>query len=231
MCGRFALIQGLHIPDIIPGVQLPQEAATPRYNIAPGQNVLAVLNTPDRQVRQLHWGLIPFWAKDRSMGGKMFNARAETLAEKPAFREAFRRRRCLIFADGFFEWKHLSDGKTLEPTYIRMKSKELFAFAGLWEEWTDPKTAELISSCTIITTAPNTLLESIHDRMPVILPVHAYKDWLNPKEIIPESLTGLLVDYPAEFMETYSVSPAVNQVAREGPELINPVAPVSGLFD
>lgn len=231
MCGRYALIQALRIADLIPGVRLPKEATAPRYNIAPGQPILAILNTPDRQARMVHWGLIPSWAKDRSMGAKMFNARAETLAEKPAFRDAFRRRRCLIFADGFYEWKHLSDGKTLEPMYIRMQSHEIFAFAGLWEEWTDPQSGELISSCTVITTAPNSLLEPIHDRMPVILPPHVYQDWLNPKEVIPESLAGLLVDYPAEFMETYCVSPAVNQVGREGPELINPVAPVSRLFE
>lgn len=231
MCGRFALIQALRIQKALSGICFPESMPPARYNLAPGQDILAVLNTPNRQACMVHWGLIPFWAKDRSMASKMFNARAETLTEKPAFREAFRKRRCLIFADGFYEWKKHPDGRTLEPIFIRMKSTEIFAFAGLWEEWSDPRTQQPLMSCTIITTSANSLLEPIHNRMPVIIPSHAYEDWLNPREIVPESLTGLLVDYPAEFMETYSVSPAINQAGREGPELIEPVAPASHLFE
>lgn len=231
MCGRFALIQYMRIANIIRGLTLPPEAANARYNIAPCQDILAILNTPQPQGRMVHWGLIPYWAKDRSMAGKMFNARAETLAEKPAFRDALRKRRCLIFADGFYEWRRHLDGKTLEPMYIRLKSQELMAFAGLWEQWVNPQTQEQVASCTIITTEPNSLLAAIHDRMPVILPPNAYADWLSPREITPESVAGLLVDYPAELIEAYRVSPAVNAVGGNSPDMIKPVSHMSHLFE
>jgi len=168
------------------------------------------------------WGLIPSWSKDPSIGDRMINARAESLAEKPSFRNAYRRRRCLILADGFYEWKQNPGMKSKQPMYIRLKDNQPFAFAGLWELWNSPDGAE-IRSCTIITTQPNALLEPIHNRMPVILPPDAYKLWNAPDDRQPAQLNELLVPYPADEMVAFPISKMVNSPDYDAPDVIKPV--------
>jgi len=222
MCGRFTL--WLQFGDLIkafPGFQFPEELA-PRYNIAPTQSVAAVPNDGTRTVGLFHWGLVPFWANDTSIGSRMINARAETAAEKPAFRAAYRRRRCLILADGFYEWQADPASRAKTPMYVRLASGEPFAFAGLWEIWRPDDTPLL--SCTILTTEPNSLMAPIHNRMPVILPRSAYDRWLDPAEVGPGALQDLLVPYPSEEMTAYPVSRLVNSPGNDLPAVIEPVA-------
>ena len=223
MCGRFTLHAS---PEQIAeqfGVAEPEQLAD-RFNIAPTQPVGIVRLDragTGREWSLVHWGLVPSWAKDPSMGSRMINARGETLTEKPSFRAALRRRRCLVPADGFYEWKRTGGGK--QPYYIRLRSHELFAFAGLWEIWTAPDGGEL-HSCTVITTGPNELMADLHDRMPVILAPEDYAQWLgtgkdaDAKEI--EQLLHLIRPFEAELMEAYPVSTKVNTPMREGSELI-----------
>jgi len=168
------------------------------------------------------WGLIPSWSKDPSIGDRMINARAESLAEKPSFRNAFRRRRCLILADGFYEWKQVPESKTKQPFYIRMKDSLPFAFAGLWEIWVSPDGSE-IRSCTIITAQPNELVATIHNRMPVILSEEAYDLWLAFGDKPVDQLEKLLVPYPDNEMQAFPVSPMVNSPQTDAPELIKPI--------
>ena len=163
--------------------------------------------------------MIPSWAKDPAIGNRLINARAETLADKPSFRTAFKRRRCLIPADGFYEWRKDPGGKT--PMYIRLKSGDPFAFAGLWEAWHSAEDETLLT-CTIITTTPNSLMEKIHDRMPVILKPDAYDRWRDPAEQEPGKLSGLLKPYPASHMTAYAVSKRVNKPENDSPELVVP---------
>ena len=173
MCGRFTLTADPNdLREAFPWVNIP-EGVGPRYNIAPSQPVAVIPNDGQNQLNFFVWGLIPSWAKDPTIGNKMINARAETLTEKPSFRTAFRRRRCLIPASGFFEWKQNPGGKTKTPMYIRLKSGKPFALAGLWERWDSPD-GSTVFSCTIITTQPNELMQGIHNRMPVMLPSQAY---------------------------------------------------------
>jgi len=222
MCGRYTLSKLEQILRQFPEItSLPPEMAA-RFNIAPTQPIAAITNEHPDRLEHLYWGLVPSWAKDVSIGNKMINARAETLAEKPSYRTALKRRRCLIPADGFYEWQKNPDGKTKTPMYIRMKSGAPFAFAGLWEVWHSPDGSELPSG-TIITTRPNALMASIHDRMPVILPCDAYQKWLDPEERPAETFTGLLNPYPVEEMEAYPVSRQVNSPRNEGSRLIEPV--------
>jgi putative SOS response-associated peptidase YedK len=168
------------------------------------------------------WGLIPSWSKDPAIGDRMINARAESLAEKPSFRNAYRRRRCLVLADGFYEWKQNPAMKSKQPIYIRLKDNHPFAFAGLWELWKSPEGSE-VRSCTIITTQPNSLMEPIHNRMPVILPPDAYDIWLATEDRQATQLNGLLVPYPASEMIAFPVSRMVNSPQTDTPALINPV--------
>ena len=205
MCGRYSLI--LTIGELQNRFEFDGERLgyAPAYNIAPTQNVLTVVGGESRRGRYMRWGLLPFWAKDVSIGSRMINARAETVAEKPSFRNALRRRRCLVLADGFYEWQRV--GKSKRPMRIVMRSGEPFAFAGLWETWRDPE-GTVIPSCTIITTTPNDLLKSIHNRMPVILEVEDF--WLDESVDDPATLTSVLTPYPAEEMEVYEVSSGVN---------------------
>ncbi|NOZ05072.1 MAG: SOS response-associated peptidase [Chloroflexi bacterium] len=221
MCGRFTLASDpATLQEAFPGFALPPTGELrPRYNIAPSQDIAAIANDAQNRVRFFRWGLIPFWAKDEKVGYRMINARAETLAEKPSFRTAYRKRRCLILADGFYEWQ--SDGRTKTPMYVRLKSKEPFAFAGLWEVWS-PTNESAIYSCTIITTTPNTLLEPIHNRMPVILPPEAYDLWLDPTEQTPDHLHDLLAPYPPEQMIAHPVSTLVNNPRHDSPDCIIP---------
>ena len=167
------------------------------YNVAPSQDILAAWTTLEgkRELTLLHWGLIPSWAKEPKTGYSMINARAETVATKPAFRHAFKRQRCLIAADGFYEWKPTEHGK--QPYYIFLKDHEPFAFAGLWEHW-EGDGHEPIDSCTIIVTEANKAIEKIHDRMPVILPPTAYDEWLDPEVTDKDRLQALLKPYPAD---------------------------------
>ena len=218
MCGRFTLSQ--QAPAIASVFQLNQvPTIEPRYNIAPTQPVATVLQTSarERQFQLLRWGLIPAWAKDATMGSRLINARAETVAEKPSFRSAFRHRRCLVIADGFYEWRR-QEGKK-QPFYFRMQNQQPFAFAGLWEHWQDPK-GEAINSCTILTTEANELLQQIHERMPVILNPKDYDMWLDPTMQI-EQLQQLLQPYSSAVMTSYPVSTKVNKPTNDTPELIN----------
>lgn len=222
MCGRFTLAtpeQDLAVQFNLPEVPDLQ----PRYNIAPTQPVAAVrLPTADgdRELVMLHWGLIPFWAKDPGIGSRMINARAETVAEKPAFRAAFRRRRCLVPADGFYEWQKQNGSK--QPFYIRLQDGRPFAFAGLWERWQDEE-GGVIESCTLLTTRPNELIRPLHNRMPVILHPHNYAVWLDPEVEDLDVLRRLLDPYPPSEMEAYAVSRYVNAPRNEGPDCIAPL--------
>ena len=223
MCGRFTLTADPNdLREAFPWLNIP-EAPPPRYNVAPSQPVAVIPNDGRNQMDYFVWGLIPSWAKDPSIGNRMINARAETLTEKPSFRTAFRRRRCLIPADGFYEWKQETGGKSKTPMYIRLKSGKPFALAGLWERW-DSKDGSTILSCTIITTQPNELMQTIHNRMPVILPPQTYTQWLDPGEPNLADLSGLLQPYPAEEMTAYPVSRLVNSPANDLPACIEPVA-------
>jgi putative SOS response-associated peptidase YedK len=220
MCGRFTLSQPA---EAIASVFQLSEVPTlePRYNIAPTQLVPAVLYSSeqrDRQCQLLRWGLIPSWAKDPAIGAKLINARAETVAEKPSFRSAFRHRRCLVIADGFYEWQR-QEGKK-QPFYFRLQNRQPFAFAGLWECWQDLN-GDMINSCTILTTEANEILRSIHDRMPVILEPKDYDLWLDPTLEKPEMLQQLLHPYSSEAMISYPVSTKVNNPANNTPECIN----------
>ncbi len=228
MCGRFTLANTQKLAEAFAGFEVLAELL-PRYNVAPSQPVAVVANNGQHKVEFFNWGLIPSWAKDPKIGNQMINARAETLAEKPSFKNAYKRRRCLILADGFYEWytppspppirEGKGGGKT--PMYIRLASGGPFAFAGLWEIW--QTAADTILSCTIITTTPNDLMAQIHNRMPVILPPTAYEQWLDPAERSPDQLQSLLQPYPAELMTAYPISKLVNSPRNDSPVLIEPV--------
>lgn len=222
MCGRFTLTTDYDTLEerfsLKGGVQLP---LVPRYNIAPTQEVLSVVNDGQGNLGEMmRWGLIPSWAKDPSIGNRMINARAETLTTKPSFRTAFKKRRCLIPADSFYEWRRLNGSR--RPMRIMLKSGEPFAFAGLYETWKDPE-GQSVRSCTIITTDSNTLIQPVHDRMPVILPRDAEVAWLDPGFEDTGALLELLVPYPSEEMTAYEVSKLVNSPHNESPEVTAPV--------
>lgn len=227
MCGRFALMTPTEQLALL--FELPETAVSalppsvPRYNIAPTQPVAAIrLDTNgQREFTFFHWGLIPSWSKDPTVGSRMINARSETVTEKPSFRTAFKRRRCLIPADGFYEWQKLGSGK--QPMFIRPAGEERpFALAGLWELWRDPDGGTL-QSCTILTTSPNELMARIHNRMPVIIEPEDFDLWLNP-EPDPEQGLHLLRPYPAEKMAAYPVNTVVNNPRNDVPDCIQPIA-------
>lgn len=209
------------LQDTFPWLQVPEELQ-PRYNIAPTQPVAVVPNNGENRLEYFQWGLIPSWAKDPSIGNRMINARADTLAEKPAFRAAFRRRRCLVLADGFFEWRKEPGQKAKQPMYIRLQTGVPFAFAGLWEVW-NPADGSQILSCTIITTEPNELVGEIHNRMPVILPEEGYASWLDPSEKQPKDLQDLLRPYPSGELMAYPVSTVVNSPSNDTPTCVLPL--------
>jgi putative SOS response-associated peptidase YedK len=220
MCGRFALLT--HADALIERFEIKEviKKPEPRYNIAPSQNVAVVVQREKRQLTEMRWGLVPFWAEDVSIGNRMINSRMETVAEKPAFKNAFKKRRCMILADGFYEWQKV--GKVKVPTHIRLKSRKPFAFAGLYEYW-KTKSGKTLESCTIITTTPNDILKTIHHRMPVILSPEDEKIWLSPKNQDREQLLSLLKPYTAEPMEAYEVSDFVNSPTNQGPLCTKPV--------
>jgi putative SOS response-associated peptidase YedK len=222
MCGRFTLtIDPMHLQQAFPWAVIPDDLP-PRYNVAPSQPVAVIPNTGENKLTMFKWGLIPSWSKDPSIGDRMINARSETLAEKPSFRNAYRRRRCLILSDGFYEWQQNPTLRTKQPVFIRFEDKRPFAFAGLWEIWNSPDGSE-IRSCTIITTQPNALLQPIHNRMPVILPPETYQEWLSREERLPEKLNHLLTPFPPEEMVAYPVSKMVNSPQVDSPDLIRPI--------
>lgn len=223
MCGRFTLTttdgETLRATFNLDGIPID---LSPRYNIAPTQNIATIIHddgAPQNTLVRMCWGLIPSWAKDPSIGSRMINARAETVAEKPSFRAAFKRRRCLIPADGFYEWQAQPDGPKV-PLYITLQDHALFGFAGLWEVWKDPASGELIHSCTIITTDANERVAPIHNRMPVILRPDTYAIWLDNTEDDTALLQDLLRPYASEAMSAYPVSREVNRAGNEGPHLI-----------
>lgn len=225
MCGRFTLTDPnadiavqFGLPDI-PDIR-------PRYNVAPTQPVAAVrvkAGDENRELVMLHWGLIPFWAKDPNIGARMINARSETAAEKPSFRTAFRRRRCLVIADGFYEWQKQDGSK--QPFFIHLRDARPFAFAGLWEHWEGPDASE-IESCTLLTTEPNDLIRPVHNRMPVILDPEDYTLWLDPKVQEPGLIQPLMRPYPSQHMNAYPVSRFVNSPGNDSPKCIEPLAEV-----
>jgi putative SOS response-associated peptidase YedK len=208
MCGRFRLSKTDKEVMKQFGVEIDPDYS-PRYNISPSQQV-GVLKHDEAGVMQMaiqRWGLIPGWAKDIKIGYKMINARSETILEKPSFRTAFKKRRCLIPADGFYEWK--KEGTNKQPFHFGMKDDSLFAFAGIWEVWKSPE-GTVVESCAILTTTPNELVADVHDRMPVILPTAQYELWLTAEAERVAQLQDLLVPYPASEMKKYPVSSAVN---------------------
>ena len=220
MCGRYSLISDLGELARRFEFDGDWDDFERRYNIAPTQDVLTVVGGESRRGGFMRWGLIPSWAKGKSIGNRMINARAETVAEKPSFRNALRRRRCLVLADGFYEWQKL--GKQKRPMRIVMRSGEPFAFAGLWETWRDPQ-GDVIPSCTIITTSANDTLSPIHNRMPVILPRDVEDFWLDDTVDDTVALTSVLTPYDDEAMEAYEVSPLVNSARNNGPEVVERV--------
>ena len=220
MCGRYSLIADLGELARrfeFDGDWLTFESA---YNIAPTQDVLTVVGGETRRGGFMRWGLVPWWAKDLSIGSRMINARAETVAERPAFRDALKHRRCLVLADSFYEWQRT--GASKRPMRVVMRTGEPFAFAGLWSTWKGPD-GNRIASCAIITTTTNDLLRPIHDRMPVILPRHMEEFWLDPAVDDPYMLASALTPYPDDAMEAYEVSDVVNSSANDGPEVIAPL--------
>lgn len=222
MCGRFTLtLNSSQIQAAFPELIVP-DGIEPRYNIAPSQPVAVVPNDGQNRLDFFVWGLIPSWAKDPTIGNRLINARAETLAEKPSFRSAFRRRRCLVISDGFYEWRQEPGRKAKTPMYIQLQDGRPFAFAGLWENWNSPDGSNILS-CAIITTEPNSLMSSIHNRMPVILPHENFDAWLDPAEQDPARLNQLLAPYPSEVMQAHPVSMLVNSPANESPDCVVPV--------
>lgn len=231
MCGRYTLVNLAQFTDMFPWVQLPEKPVPPRYNIAPTQPGAVIINRAEPIIDFYHWGLVPSWASDPSVGSRMINARSETLAEKPAFRKALSRRRCLVPASGFYEWKLSSDGKTKTPYYIQTADEKPFAFAGLWESWHSPDGSEL-RSYTIITTIANEMLSKMHQRMPVILDPESYRPWLSPRELPAEETLPLLKQYPAELMMMHPVSARVSSVRNDSPQCTEKVEVVAhGLWD
>lgn len=222
MCGRFVRISS--IADIAQAFDVAHIACdlNPSYNIAPGDQLAALVQEGDpRSLVSLRWGLLPAWAKEPSIGNKLINARAETLTAKASFKTAFKKRRCLIVADGFYEWRKTIAGKT--PMYIHLRSGQPFGFAGLYERWTSPEGAS-VHTCTMITTEPNHLIQSIHHRMPVILPHDHHARWLDPVIDDEMQLLALLQPFPADEMNAYEVSRLVNSPKNNSVACIEPVS-------
>ncbi|MEM5017809.1 SOS response-associated peptidase [Metabacillus indicus] len=224
MCGRYTLFA--EYAELVERFQIGAAAIEEdeyaiSYNIAPSQHVAAVINDgKQNRMGYLRWGLIPPWAKDEKIGYKTINARAETLSEKPSFRNAFMKKRCLIPADSFYEWKREEGTKT--PMRIKLKSGAPFAMAGLWESWKS-KEGKVVHSCSVITTEPNRLMSTIHDRMPVILKEVDESSWLNPKHTDPDYLRQFLKPFDEAQMEAFEVSSEVNSVKNNGPHLIKEI--------
>ncbi len=220
MCGRYSLIADLG--ELARRFEFDGDWVKfdSAYNVAPTQDVLTVVGGETRRAGFMRWGLIPHWARDPKIGARMINARAETVAEKPAFRDALRRRRCLVLADGFYEWQRI--GADRRPMRIVLRTGEPFAFAGLWSVWRDPD-GNRIPSCAIITTSANDLLRPVHNRMPVILPREMEDFWLDESVDDPDALRSILTPHPGDEMDAYEVSSLVNSVANDGAEVMEAV--------
>jgi putative SOS response-associated peptidase YedK len=227
MCGRFVAASS---PDEIAqyfDAEAPEALLEPNYNVAPTTDVYAVLNDGGvRRVDAFHWGLVPIWAKDPKVGSKMINARAETIATKNAFKPALKRRRCLIPADGFYEWKKIPGQKRKQPHFIHSTDGEPLAFAGLWEVWKGPdRQGDPLRSCTIVTTSANETMAPLHDRMPVILPASKWEEWLDTGNEDLDTLGKLLVPAERGIITHHPVSTDVNSVRNRGPALMDPATP------
>jgi putative SOS response-associated peptidase YedK len=224
MCGRFTVRKSPHeVARIFRTAGVPPNFP-PRYNLAPTDEALAVRYNPEDGQCHLdrpRWGLIPIWAKDRKGAAKMINARCETAAKAAPFKDAFAKRRCLVPADGFYEWQKL-DAKNKQPFAIVPLDSSMFAFAGLWERWRDPASREIVRSFTIITTAANELMAPIHNRMPVILEQAAWPQWLGEADVTQEELRGMFKPFPAERMRAYPISSRVNNVRNDDEEILRP---------
>jgi putative SOS response-associated peptidase YedK len=220
MCGRYAIVPSAAFTERFQLDNLPQDLA-PSYNVAPSSTMPVIVRNSPNRVVQMQWGLIPFWSKTPTTGYKTINARAETVATAPSFRHSFRKKRCLVPASGFYEWKQTDNGKV--PHYIRLTDTDLFAFAGLYDVWKDADGNDR-RTYTIITTTPNSLVAPIHNRMPVILDRKDEDTWLDGELDDPEPLLQLLKPYPADTMEAYPVSRAVNSPTNDGEELIQSTA-------
>ncbi len=235
MCGRYTLTTDLTELEERFGFAAGELTFQPRFNVAPSQPALTVVSAGHysresgiaHQAGFMRWGLIPAWAKDASIGNRRINARAETLAEKPSFRRALERRRCLVLADGFYEWQRL--GGKGQPFRVTLAPEEPFGMAGLWERWQSPA-GETIYSCAIVTTSANKLLAPIHHRMPVIVPPNLEAAWLDPDVSEPARLASMLLPYPAELMRFDRVSTLVNSTAHDRPDCIVPAANTTPLL-
>jgi putative SOS response-associated peptidase YedK len=224
MCGRFCQVSSA--ADIAAVFKVESGEISPRYNVAPSQSVVAIVRLPDPddlQVKSLQWGLIPSWAKDPKIGSKLINARAETVSEKPSFRSALRKRRCLIPANGFYEWQQVEGSRQKQPYFIGLQDERLFAFAGLYEQWGSPG-GDVLETCTIITTTANELMAPIHERMPVILAEQDYALWLDPSFGEIDRLQALLDPYPASEMKLYPVSSLVNNPKNDSADCKQPMS-------
>lgn len=228
MCGRFNLrTNPAELVEIFALLRAPQ--FPPRYNIAPTQPVLAIRQTDAGRVGDLlHWGLVPGWAADRSIASKLINARCETVAEKPAFRRAFRKQRCLIPADGYYEWQ-TTGGKVKQPWHVFLKSGRPLAMAGVWETWNGPDNA-VLESCAILTTAANRFMADLHDRMPLLLDPSQFDRWLDPERQQPQDIADLLVPCPDDWLARTAVSTLVNNVRNDSPACLEPVLQERSLF-
>jgi putative SOS response-associated peptidase YedK len=227
MCGRYAFFSPAEaVKRVFALDELPE--LEPRYNIAPTQDVPAVRMGEEgaRKAAMLHWGLVPKWAKERAIGNRMINARAETVAEKPSFREALKKRRCLVLADGWYEWQVAPGGK--QPWFIHRKDAQPFAFAGLWERWKDPADGSMLESCTIVTTDASASIRRIHDRMPCVLPEAEWDRWIDTAYADTEQLSRLLVPYDAAGLAFWPVSRQVNAPKNQGAKLIEQDRSVAG---
>jgi len=226
MCGRYRLSRRKQIIEEHFDSVSGEEDWTPRYNVAPTQPVLIIRQHPKEPRRELslvRWGLIPWWAKDATGAARMINARSETAVTTPAFRDAMKSRRCLVPADGFYEWQR--NGKARQPFCFEVNAGELFAFAGLWERWKNPA-GKAVETCSILTTTPNTVTSAVHDRMPVILVPDAYDLWLDPGFTDVKAVSEFLRPFDAHLMGAYPVSARVNNAANDDPECCLPVEPV-----
>jgi len=223
MCGRYRLSRRKQLVEEYFDSVSDEPDWSPRFNVAPTQPIPVLRQNPREPVRELslvRWGLIPSWAKDASVAARMINARAETAAAKPAFRDALKSRRCLIPADGFYEWK--KEGKAKQPFCFEVQEGELFAFAGLWDRWKDPS-GKVVETCSILTTAPSAVTSAVHDRMPAILDPDGYDLWLDPGMQNVAAASDLVKPYGARLMRSYPISSRINHVANDDEECSRPV--------
>ncbi len=219
MCGRYTLTSDLAEFAETLGVKYDARKHNPRFNICPSSNVPVILNDGSNAITTARWGLIPSWAKDQSIGNRLANARSEGIETKPSFRGSFKRKRCLVLADGFYEWANRPGEKLRIPYYFRLTGKSVFGFAGLWDTWSDPTGSEIITVC-LITTSANQIVEPVHDRMPVILEERFYPIWLSTDEQPVERLKLCLRPYATAAMVSYPVSTIVNNPKNDKPECI-----------